>query len=47
MKIDHNLLDCFDRIVTNGDNKNPADYIDTLTAKQIGMARSRVYKKMK
>lgn len=47
LKIDHNLLDCFDRIVTNGDNKNPADYIDTLTAKQIGMARSRVYKKMK
>lgn len=44
LHIDHDLIECFERIVSNGNNINPVNYIDTLTAKQIGMARGKVYK---
>lgn len=44
LNMDKNLLECFERIVSNGKNINPVNYIDTLTAKQIGMARKKVYR---
>lgn len=43
LKIDDELLKCFERIVSNGNNINPVSYIDTLTAGQIGRARKKVY----
>lgn len=43
LQISKNLLECFERIVSNGNNVNPVNYIDDLTAKQIGMARKKVY----
>ena len=43
LKIDKNLIDCFDRIVSNGNNINPVNFIDTLTHEQIGRARKKVY----
>ena len=43
LEVDKNLLECFERIVTNGNNLNPIGYVDTLTAKQIGMARKKIY----
>lgn len=43
--VDKELIICFERILTNGDNINPCDYLDTLTPKQIGKART-LYKKM-
>lgn len=43
IKIDLHLLECFNKIVSNGDNENPVDYIETLTQEQIGRARKRVY----
>lgn len=43
--VDKELIICFERILTNSDNINPCDYLDTLTPKQIGKART-LYKKM-
>ena len=43
LKINNKLLECFERIVSNGNNINPALYIDTLTASQIGKARKKIY----
>lgn len=43
IKIDLHLLECFNKIVSNGNNENPVDYIETLTQEQIGRARKRVY----
>lgn len=42
--VDKELINCFERILTNSDNINPCDYLDTLTPKQIGKART-LYKK--
>lgn len=44
LKIDDELLDCFNRIVSNGNNINPVNYLDSLTANQICRANKRVYK---
>ena len=44
LKFDQNLLHCFERIVSNGKNINPLPYLDSLTVKQVGMARNKVYK---
>lgn len=44
LKFDSNLLNAFERIVSNGNNINPLNYIDTMTARQIGMARHNVYR---
>lgn len=38
--LDKELLNCFERIITEGDNINPYNYIDTLTYKQIKKART-------
>ena len=38
--VDKELLNCFERIITDGDNINPYDYIDTLTSNQIKKART-------
>ena len=43
LKINDDLLSCFERIVSNGKNLNPVLYIDTLTAGQIGQARKKIY----
>lgn len=42
--VNKELLKCFERILTNGNNINPCDYIDSLTSKQIAKARF-LYKK--
>lgn len=39
--IDYKLLECFERIVSNGNNINPVLYIDNLTVSQIGKARKK------
>ena len=41
LKINYNLLECFERIVSNGNNINPVGYIDALTVGQIGQARKK------
>lgn len=41
------LLDIFGRIVTNGDNKNPVNYLDYLTNEQVYRAKGTIYKKIK
>ena len=38
LKINKNLLDCFYSLVTPNDNKNPKDYLNTLTERQIKKA---------
>lgn len=43
LNIDLNLIDCFDRIVSNENNTNPMDYIETLTSEQIYKAKKKVY----
>lgn len=45
IKVNPNLLECFNRIVSNEENKNPVDYIDTLTNKQIYLARKKYLKR--
>lgn len=41
--VDLNLLESFNRILSNDKNNNPIDFIDTLTPKQVSLAR--IYKK--
>ena len=43
LKINNKLIECFERIVSNGNNINPVLYIDTLTVAQIGQARKKIY----
>ena len=43
LNMDLNLIDCFDRIVSNVKNINPMDYIETLTSEQIYKAKKKVY----
>ena len=47
VKIDKNLLDCFNRIVVNAKNKNPVNYLDTITSEQVYKAREVCYKTLK
>lgn len=42
--VDKNLLDCFDKILRFEKNTNPCHFIDSLTYKQVGLARENVYK---
>ena len=43
LNMDLNLIDCFDRIVSNVENINPMNYIETLTSEQIYKAKKKVY----
>lgn len=44
IKVNIELIECFNKIVVGGNNINPCNYIDTLTPKQVAGAR-RLYKK--
>ncbi len=41
--INKDLLVCFSRIVSYGDNINPMNYLDSLTSEQVCRAKKRVY----
>lgn len=42
--INKSLLYCFDRVVSDGDNINPMNYIDSLSYKDVGKSRKIVYR---
>lgn len=44
IKVNIELIECFNKIVIGGNNINPCNYLDTLTPKQVAGAR-RLYKK--
>lgn len=44
IKVNTELIECFNKIVVGGNNINPCNYLDTLTPKQVAGAR-RLYKK--
>lgn len=44
LKVNKDLLDIFNLILTTGDNKNPFHYLDTLSYKQIFYAKNDYYK---
>ena len=44
IKVNIELIECFNKIVVGGKNINPCNYLDTLTPKQVAGAR-RLYKK--
>ena len=44
IKVNIELIECFNKIVVGGNNINPCNYLDTLTPKQVACAR-RLYKK--
>lgn len=44
IKVNIELIECFNKIVLGGNNINPCNYLDTLTPKQVAGAR-RLYKK--
>lgn len=44
IKVNIELIECFNKIVVGGNNFNPCNYLDTLTPKQVAGAR-RLYKK--
>ena len=44
IKVNIELIECFNKIVVGGNNINPCNYLDTLTPKQVAGAR-RLYKK--
>ena len=44
IKVNIELMECFNKIVVGGNNINPCNYLDTLTPKQVAGAR-RLYKK--
>lgn len=43
IKVNIELIECFNKIVVGGNNINPCNYLDTLTPKQVAGAR-RLYK---
>lgn len=43
LKINVNLLNCFSKIISNEDNVNPVNYIETLTSEQIYKAKKKIY----
>ena len=44
IKVNIELIECFNKVVVGGNNINPCNYLDTLTPKQVAGAR-RLYKK--
>ena len=44
IKVNIELIECFNKIVVGGNNINPCNYLDTLTPKQVAGAR-RLHKK--
>lgn len=44
IKVNIELIECFNKIVVGGNNINPCNYLDTLTPKQVAGVR-RLYKK--
>lgn len=44
IKVNIELIECFNKIVVGGNNINPCNYLDTLTPKRVAGAR-RLYKK--
>ena len=44
IKVNIELIECFNKIVVGGNNINPCNYLDTLTPKQVASA-TRLYKK--
>ena len=44
IKVNIELIECFNKIAVGGNNINPCNYLDTLTPKQVAGAR-RLYKK--
>lgn len=44
IKVNIELIECFNKIVVGGNNINPCNYLDALTPKQVAGAR-RLYKK--
>ena len=44
IKVNIELIECFNKIVVGGNNINPCNYLDTITPKQVAGAR-RLYKK--
>lgn len=44
IKVNIELIECFNKIIVGGNNINPCNYLDTLTPKQVAGAR-RLYKK--
>ena len=44
IKVNIELIECFNKIVVGGNNINPCNYLETLTPKQVAGAR-RLYKK--
>lgn len=44
IKVNIELIECFNKIVVGGNNINPCNHLDTLTPKQVAGAR-RLYKK--
>ena len=45
--IDDDLIYCFSRIVSYGENINPKDYLDSLTSEQVCRAKKIVYDRVK
>lgn len=45
IKVNQELLNCFDKILSRESNINPVNYIDSLTSKQICLARKKYSKK--
>lgn len=43
--INKELIEIFKNIVSNKDNENPYDLLDTLTTEQVARSRKIVYKK--
>jgi len=41
--IDKNLLDIFNILTTTADNKNPVNYLETITDTQIARSKKLVY----
>ncbi|MBP3841302.1 MAG: hypothetical protein IK997_04155 [Bacilli bacterium] len=44
--INYDLISMFERIILNCSNKNPKEYLETLTTSQIGRANNKVFKKV-
>ena len=42
--VNHHLLECFNRLLSNCANENPVNYLDTLTEEQIARSRENVYR---
>lgn len=45
LKVNESLINCFNKILSGGNNENPVNYLDTLTPKQLAGARILYRKK--